>query len=148
MEYNHCMVINARFCSANFGCYRYLGILPIQVKIQPYLTSKMFNNNEVELLSKLRSKNIDVKCYFKTKFSPNNNLDKLKCSMKNCNELETQEHLIQCIPILTVLNEKYDKSGIRYDDIYSKHIKKQRSVTKLYKILIELRTKLLLKEEE
>ena len=117
-------------------------------KIQPYLTSKMFNNNEVELLSKLRSKNIDVKCNFKTKFSPNNNLDKLKCSMKNCNELETQEHLIQCIPILTVLNEKYDKSGIRYDDIYSKHIKKQRSVTKLYKILIELRTKLLLKEEE
>ena len=112
-------------------------------KIQSYMSSKIFTNAEVELLSKLRSKNIDVKCNFKTKFSPKNNIEKLKCTMTNCNELETQEHLMQCKPILTILNRKYDMSGISYEDMFSKQLKKQRNITKLFKILIEIRTKLL-----
>ena len=112
-------------------------------KIQAYMSSKIFTNNEVELLSKLRSRNIDVKCNFKTKYSPNNNTEKLKCLMENCNELETQMHLMKCEPILTVLNEKYDMSGIAYEDIFSNDLKKQRNVTKLYKIVTDIRTKLL-----
>ena len=63
--------------------------------------------------------------------------------MTNCNELETQEHLMQCKPILTILNRKYDMSGISYEDMFSKQLKKQRNITKLFKILIEIRTKLL-----
>ena len=103
----------------------------------------MFTNNEVELLSKLRSKNIDIKCNFKTKYSPFNNIEKLKCSLKKCNELETQEHLMQCKEILNIFNQKYDMTGIRYRDMFSKQLKKQRNLTKLYKILLDIRSKLL-----
>ena len=113
------------------------------LKIQEYIFSKMFTNSEVELLSKLRSRNIDLKCNFKTKFSATKNIEKLKCSLKNCNELETQEHLMHCNEILNIFNEKYDMTGIKYKDIFSKQIKKQRNVTKLYKILIDIRSKLL-----
>ena len=86
-----------------------------KLKCQEYMTSKMFKNHEVELLCRLRSKNIDLKCNFKTKFTLKNDIEKLKCVMKTCNELETQEHLMECRPIIKELNKKYDMTGIHYE---------------------------------
>ena len=40
--------------------------------IQKYLMSNYFSNFEVEILNKLRSRNINVKSNFKTKFTRNN----------------------------------------------------------------------------
>ena len=114
-----------------------------ELKCQGYFTSKLFTNREVELLCRLRSRNIDVKSNFKTKFTQSNNAENLKCVLKNCAEMETQKHLTLCKPILDIFNEKYDKSGIEYEDIFSKSLIKQRNVTKLFKILLEIRTSLI-----
>ena len=61
-------------------------------KVQPYLTSNLFSNYEVEVLSKLRSRNIDVKSNFKTKYKINNVLD-LKCPLFNCYDTDDQQIL-------------------------------------------------------
>ena len=64
-------------------------------KIQKYLKSGLFSNYEVEILFKLRSRNIDVKSNFKTKYEKEINQN-LQCRMKNCTEIEDQPHILKC----------------------------------------------------
>ena len=54
-----------------------------QFKLQKYLTSNLFSNYEVEILNKLRSRNINLKSNFKTKFTKDNIMN-LQCSFDNC----------------------------------------------------------------
>ena len=93
-------------------------------KLQKYFSSNSFSNYEVEILSKLRSRNINVKANFKTKFTQNNILN-LQCSVPNCVETEDQQHLLKCKPIVEKLNKKYDLNKISYNDIFS-NFKKQK----------------------
>ena len=78
------------------------GITYKKFKLQKFLTSNLFTNYEVQLLSKLRSRNVDVKSNFK------NNFRNLQCSIKNCLEIEDQQHLLRCKPVL----KKIDKEQI------------------------------------
>ena len=73
-----------------------------ELKIQPYLSSNLFSNEECYLLFNLRSRMIDVKNNFKSKFSENMN-----CRM-NCSEEENISHFMSCPVLLRELslNEK------------------------------------------
>ena len=117
-----------------------------KLESQKYLSSKLFSNYEVELLSKLRSRNLDLKSNFKTKFTFNNVTD-LKCSLNGCDEVEDQPHIMKCKQILDNLDQTYEVSDICYEDIFSKS-KKQNRVTKLYVALLDVRSKLLQKQQE
>ena len=111
-------------------------------KLQPqkYLQSNLFNNNEVEILSRLRSRNLDVKSNFKSKFTFNN-IQKLECPINGCSEIDDQQHLMKCNYILDTQEIKYIASRFKYENIFL-GVRKQIKITKLYVSLIELRSKL------
>ena len=126
-----------------------------KLEIQRYIYSNLFRNYEVELLHKIRSRNLDLKCNFKTKFTkgvfgtlPNNT----KCSIDGCdNELEDQPHLMECAPILNIFNQKYNlpsEINLKYEHIFSSSVKKQSAITKFFSILIDIREKLLSKQQQ
>ena len=113
-------------------------------RLQKYITSKLFTNHEVEILNKLRSRNIDVKSNFKTKFTKNNVMN-LQCSIPNCSDIEDQQHLLKCKPIVEKLNKKYPIDNISYDDIFST-VKKQKKVTEVMEALLDIRNSILDKQ--
>ena len=118
-----------------------------KLESQHYLSSSLFTNYEVELLNKIRSRNLDLKANFKTKFTFNN-ISHLKCSLNGCSQIEEQSHILECIPIWQKFNEKYKlMQAANYSDIFSKNIKKQKRITKLYTILLDIRENLLKKEK-
>ena len=113
-------------------------------KLQNYLKSHTFSNYEVEILSKLRSRNIDVKSNFKTKFTKNNM--NLECSLENCFEIENQEHLLKCKPLLDKLDKKFDLSNISYQHIFA-NTKKQKRITEVIVALLDIRNSIM-KEQQ
>ena len=112
-------------------------------EIQKYIVSKLFTNYEVELLQKIRSRNLDVKCNFKTRYSTF-----LECSLDGCSsQLENQPHLMKCKPIMDIFQEKFTlPRDLKYEHIFSKNVKKQKTITKLFSILLDIREQLLKKQ--
>ena len=77
------------------------------------MKSSRFSNQEIEILTKLRSRTLELKSNFKKKY--NNNL---KCSIKDCYSEESQEHLLfECKPILSMGKIKVK---VTYKDIKNK----------------------------
>ena len=101
----------------------------------------MFSNYEVEMLFRLRSRNIDVKSNFKTKYEKESNSN-LQCRMNNCNDIEDQQHLINCTPILDKLSKKFDLENISYNDLFG-NTKKQKKVVQLFIALLDARSSIL-----
>ena len=110
-------------------------------KIQKYLTSNSFSNFEVEILNKLRSRNINVKSNFKTKFTKNNIMD-LECSMPDCFEIDDQPHILNCKPLLENLDQKFEINQVSYDDIF-KNTKKQKKVVEVIIALLDIKKSIL-----
>ena len=117
-------------------------------KIQKYLKSKLLSDYQVQILSKLRSRNINVKANFKTKFTFND-IPKLECSIDGCDEQENQQHILKCKPLLAKLNtiQKTLVNKIKYEDIYSE-VKKQKIVTDLFIALLDIKDDLMKKQNE
>ena len=113
-------------------------------KIQNYLKSASFSNFEIEILSKLRSRNINVKDNFKSKFT-HNNVTNLECSIDNCFENENQQHLLKCRPVIEKMDKMYS-SDISYNHIFS-NCKKQKKVTEIYVAILDIRNEILKKQE-
>ena len=91
-------------------------------KIQDYLRSNRFLNNDIEVLFKLRSRTIDLKANFKTK-----HLENTKCSINQCTFDETQEHLFKnCEKILQHMKNEY--KSVKYEDIFGKTKQQQKAV--------------------
>ena len=104
------------------------------------MTSNLFSNYEVEILSKFRSRNIDVKANFKNMYT-NNNVANLECSLNNCFEEEDQEHLLKCKPIIDKLDPK-SISNVKYQDLFS-NCKKQKKVIKVLVKILDIRKSIL-----
>ena len=95
------------------------------------------SNSNIELLLKLRSNTLDIKGNFPKKY-----FNKIECQVKNCVYEETQEHLLSnCSTLTNLLNRK--NLAVNYRDIYSKSLRKQIQVTKIYSRLLEIRSEIL-----
>ena len=104
--------------------------------VQSYMTSPIFYNDEVNLLYALRSRYLNVKANFRSKY-PNNILCPL-CQ----NETDDQQHILDC----SVLKRKFETretvtNQCEYEDIFADH-KKQKEITHLFSKLIKIRNKL------
>ena len=102
--------------------------------MQDYLKSKLFSNNDIELLCRLRSKMTDLKANFSKKYSNN-----LQCSIDGCSLEESQEHLLTNCPSLS-MHLKNRKHKVKYSDLFS-NTKKQKEATKLFTELFNIRAK-------
>ena len=110
-------------------------------KLQNYLKSNLFSNFSTEILFRLRSQNIEVKANFKSKYKVNNVIN-LQCRMDNCYEIEDQQHLLKCKPILRKLTKKSALIDIKYNDLFS-NTKKQKKVVDLFIELLDIRNTIL-----
>ena len=111
-------------------------------KLQNYITSNLFSNYEVQVLIKLRSRNIDVKSNFKTHFR------NLQCSINNCSEIEDQQHILKCKPVLKKLDRKQliKLSKVKYEYMFSK-TKYQKNLIDIIIPVLDMRNSIL-KEQE
>ena len=102
---------------------------------QNYMLSPLFTNDEVNLLYALRSRATDCKANFKQKYL-HTNLIYVLCN----SEYEEQQHILTCKVLLQELKSgEVADGGIRYEDLFSEDVKKQKQVTALFKELLELR---------
>ena len=106
----------------------------------------MFSNYEVEMLFRLRSRNIDVKSNFKSKYEQNDSQN-LQSRMDNCFDIENQPHILNCKPLLTKLSKSIDRQNISYNDLFAK-TKKQKKVVELFIALLDTRNLILEKKEQ
>ena len=86
-----------------------------KLRPQNYIKSDKFSNDNVSLLFRLRSRTTNVKCNFKTQFKGN-----LKCS-SGCLEEETQQHILQCKPLLDKIEENQEVATVVYEDIFDEN---------------------------
>ena len=105
-------------------------------EVQPYMTSPIFYNDEVNLLHALRSRYLNVKANFRFKYQNN-----ILCPLCQ-NETDDQRHVMDC----SVLKRKYEstetvKTQCEYEDIFADH-KKQKAITHLFSKLMKIRNKL------
>ena len=106
--------------------------------VQNYMVSPIFPNEEVNLLHALRSRTTECRAKFKQKYIHSNILCTL-CQLEN----EDQQHILQCSIILREYNsDEVAQSSVKYDDIFSEDVHKQKEATSLFLKLFEIRKKL------
>ena len=105
-----------------------------ELKIQEYMTSPLFFNQEMILLFALRSRAIDCKINFKSKYKN----DDLQCSLC-CEEQDDQQHILRCKVLNAQLDGEEVMSGqVNYDDIFG-DVHKQKVVVNLFTRLLDIR---------
>ena len=82
------------------------------VETQQYLKDSKISIDKKQLLFKLRTRMLDIKENFSFLY-----LDE-KCTL-GCDEVESQEHLLNCKAILEYCSELSDDLDAEYDDIVS-----------------------------
>ena len=113
-----------------------------QFKTQEYMKNPQFSNEEINLLHALRSRSTDCKANYKQKYIHSNIL----CSLCK-NEDEDQQHILRCKVIQDELNTKeIANENIEYEDLFSKDIGKQKTITALFLLLFKIRDDILQKQ--
>ena len=93
-------------------------------KLQDYLCNPMFNNESRNLLFRLRTRTVNgIRSDFKGMYSDT------RCPV-GCGKDDSIPHLLSC----TVL---------KYDDIFSEDVHKQKSITEMFRQILEIRNELL-----
>ena len=104
-----------------------------------YLKSPYFNSRDISLLLALRTRTVrGIRSDFGGLYP-----DKM-CPL-SCGDLDTLPNLLKC-KVLSKYHstqETSTNSSIKYEDIFSKDIIKQKQVTELYRQLIEIRNTIL-----
>ena len=109
-----------------------------KLETQQYMKSQLFTNEEVNLLFAIRSRMIDSKSNFKSKYIK----DDLTCRICHKAE-ENQFHLLHCKVLNDVLKSNdIISEQVKYEDIYSEH-KKQKLVTSIFAKLLNIRKQML-----
>ena len=118
-----------RSIKAHFSCH---------VEMQQYLKSPLFTNEEASLLFSLRSRAIDCKSNFKSKYSKEDLLCRI-CQQ----EEESQIHLLHCKPLNDVLKSNdIITDDVNYNDLFSEH-RKQKVITTLFAKLLKIRKQII-----
>ena len=103
---------------------------------QKYMTSPIFTNDEVNLLHALRSRSINVKNNFSSKYR--NDMSCPLCS----NVIDDQQHILDCDVLKNKLKSREAANNkVVYEDIFGDYLK-QKEVTHLFAKLINIRDSL------
>ena len=107
-------------------------------EIRSYLNSPLFNFDSRKLLLALRTRTVEgIKNDFRGQF-----MDTL-CPL-GCGEIDTLENILTCTAVkLQHTSDNIATSDIKYLDIFSSDVVKQRQVTELYSQLLEIRTNII-----
>ena len=106
------------------------------LEIQPYIFAKDLSYNQICDLFKIRSRMVKIKRNF-----PNQYKQDLLCVF-GCKEEETQEHLLNCEPIIDVLEDKNALAECEYSDLFE-NTKEQLQTVKVFSEILRIRNKLL-----
>ena len=107
-----------------------------KLETQTYIKCPLFNNEEVNLLHALRSRMINVKNNFSSKFQNN-----LLCPLCE-NERDDQPHVLECTELQSIFNTKELSNGkVKHDDIFGA-VDKQKEATQLFLQLLNIRNEL------
>ena len=107
-------------------------------KLQDYLCNPMFNNESRNLLFRLRTRTVNgIRSDFKGMYSDT------RCPV-GCGKDDTIPHLLSC----TVLGRHKKSTNIslcnmKYEDIFSEDVHKQKSITEMFRQILEIRNELL-----
>ena len=107
-------------------------------QLQEYLHSPLFDNESRNLLFRLRTRTVSgIRCDFKGIYSDTS------CPV-GCGQSDTLQHILTCV----VLGSVYHSTDInicdtKYEDIYSDNIKKQKSITEMFRKLLEVRNEII-----
>ena len=107
-------------------------------QLQEYLHSPLFNNESRNLLFRLRTRTVNgIRCDFKGMYTDTS------CPV-GCGQSDTLQHIITCV----VLKSFYRSTDIsicdtKYEDIFSDNIKKQKSITEMFRKLIQLQNEII-----
>ena len=119
-------------------------------KCQEYLSSGMFKNEEISILSSLRSHTVrTVRNNFKNLYKTDLNCP-LKCWADGIEPIcDTQEHILLCKRISERVppNTTLARNKVKYDDIYG-DIFEQKEVTSVFKQRIQIRNEILEKDKQ
>ena len=107
-------------------------------KLQDYLCSPVFNNESRNLLFRLRTRTINgIRSDFKGIYSDT------RCPL-GCGQDDSIPHLLSC----TVLGRHHKSTNIslcnmKYEDIFSEDVRRQKSITEMFRQLLEIRNVIL-----
>ena len=108
-----------------------------KLQVQPYLKSSIFSNEDVSVLSSLRSHTVrGIRCNFKNLYRDNTNCP-LNCSDKSPQQ-DTQQHLLECSAIKLEQSYSIARSKVNYNDIYGDIYEQKKAVT-LFRALLDAR---------
>ena len=108
-----------------------------KLEVQQYLTSPLFNNESRTLLLRLRTRTVNgIRADFRGLYAD------ISCPL-GCGHDDTLANILTC----TVLRSHHtsahvSQSDIRFEDIFSLDIRKQKEVTELYRQLLDIRNKM------
>ena len=105
-------------------------------KIQPYLLESKFITTEKQLLFALRTRMTDVKVNFRSMYQ------NLNCDLCTDNEIQSDNHLLQCSTIIEECSQLSSDISSEYEDIFSNDVQNQMKITKLYSAVFKTKTKL------
>ena len=115
-----------------------------RLETQGYMTSPLFTNVEVNMLHSLRARCADVKMNFKHKYIQTHT----RCSICDIKD-EDQQHILLCEVIQQYHKSKdITQNKVKYEDLFSQNIHKQKEITALYVDLFDVKRKLLNKCQE
>ena len=106
-------------------------------KLQEYLESENLTYKQKQLLFSLRTRSINVKTNYKSKYKHSN----LFCTLCDDRLVESESHLLECKSTLEQLGNIGDA---RYEDIFSPEISRQEKITKIYEKVLKLRQNFIL----
>ena len=96
-----------------------------ELKVQGYMTSPLFSDEEVNTLYSLRSRSVDCKANMKNMYRDDDMLCKL-CKEEYCD----QKHILQCKVILkTFKTQNVTKNKVVYEDIFHHDATEQKEVS-------------------
>ena len=104
------------------------------LEIQPYLLSDKLTTKSKQCFFKFRTHMVNVSYnYGGTK----------TCKLCNINEMDTQEHIFNCIIMKLKCKELFNMIDANYDDIFTSDIRKQTKIAKICQSVLRTRELLL-----
>ena len=99
------------------------------------MTSPLFTNEEVRLLHSIRSRTIECKSNFKSRYGN----DDLLCDLCEEQEEDDQKHILYCKTLNSFFNsEEVTKYSVKYNDVFGDH-HRQKVVVTIFEKLLNIR---------